>query len=261
MGRKYVFFDIDNTLVSYSGGVSHIPSKTRDALRLLRDNGHIAAVATGRSIFLTHLVAKDLSIDTLICAGGADIFCCDERIHQAWLPDAVTTELKRFALSRKDAISAAVDDRFIYSSHSAVEEWRKYFFKQAGYDCLRAIGELRRASIGYLMTPPPLSGDYGVFTSPPPGVIVEHMRNFVELRPSGATKWRGITRVLQHLGASESDVVTFGDGPNDVEMLSRSPISAAVESACDDAKAAATLVTDDIDAGGIFKACAQLGLI
>ena len=43
MGRRYVFFDIDGTLVSYAGGTGHIPDATRRAVELLRRNGHVPA--------------------------------------------------------------------------------------------------------------------------------------------------------------------------------------------------------------------------
>ena len=52
MRRKYVFFDIDHTLLSHVG-TSHIPPETREALRLLKANGHVPALATGRGAFLT----------------------------------------------------------------------------------------------------------------------------------------------------------------------------------------------------------------
>ena len=68
---KYIFFDIDNTLVSHKGS-PHVPPETREAVKLLRHAGHIPAIATGRGAFLSRLVAQEFGIDCLVfwrCSG------------------------------------------------------------------------------------------------------------------------------------------------------------------------------------------------
>ena len=44
--RKILFFDIDGTLWTMDG---HIPASTREAIRKVRDNGHLVFINSGRS--------------------------------------------------------------------------------------------------------------------------------------------------------------------------------------------------------------------
>ena len=260
MGRKYVFFDIDHTLVSYAGE-KHIPPETREAVRRLREAGHVPAIAMGRGEFLSRRVANELDIGLLVCANGGHIFNGDAELYSAWLPEGALAALRE-TTARFPGETAALGERYIYMD-AANPEWERYFTFQAGYPCLRPLAEMTRALMGYLMMPPEeaAKGDYGLFSEPPEGVRLEFMHGFVEARPAGTTKWRGIELAARHLGAGTEDVVTFGDGVNDVEMLRNAPVSVAVGRSDPQAKEAASLVTDDIDAGGILKACLELGLI
>ena len=58
----YIFFDIDNTLVSHKV-ISHIPPETLEAVNMLKSAGHIPAIATGRGGFLTFTTAQVFGID------------------------------------------------------------------------------------------------------------------------------------------------------------------------------------------------------
>ena len=69
---KYIFFDIDNTLISHKGS-PHVPPETREAVNLLRKAGHVPAIATGRGAFLSMTTAKDFGITDLVCSGGAQV--------------------------------------------------------------------------------------------------------------------------------------------------------------------------------------------
>ena len=67
--------------------------------------------------------------------------------------------------------------------------------------------------------------------------------------------------MIRTLGASLDDVIAFGDGPNDSDMLRNANIGVAVGICSEEARNAADYVCDDIDDGGILKACKYLGLI
>ena len=258
MRRRYIFFDIDNTLVSHVG-TSHVPPETREALRRLRDAGHVPAIATGRGGFLTRRVAEELGVELLVCADGAQLLNGEETLETSWLPEPALASFLRIA-REQPAMTAALDEEYIYTLNDT-GEFRDYFDAQAGRPCIRPLGEMRRALLCYLMAAPPLPGGCGIFSDPPEGVVLEHMRYFVEARAAGTSKWLGIRRVMERLGAALDDVIVFGDGPNDVEMLRLAPVGVAVGRACAAAKEAADLVAGDIDEGGILRACADLGLL
>ena len=121
------------------------------------------------------------------------------------------------------------------------------------------MAELSRAFLMYSFSPDPSASP--LFREPIEGVVLDRTQHFIEARPAGTSKWRGILEAARRLGFAPGDVVAFGDGANDAEMLRGASVGVAVGGAPDAVKAAADLVTDDIDAGGILRACAELGLI
>lgn len=256
---KYIFFDIDNTLVSHSG-ISHIPDSTREAINLLRKAGHIPAIATGRGEFLSRSVAHEFGIDYLVCSGGAQIMAHGMEIFRTYFPDDMLDDFRDIAARFPDK-TAAIDDKYLYAGR-AFGAYYEYFNAQAGYNCIRPLTELKRAIICYMMVRPELlTHEHGLFMTPPENIRLELMRDFTEARCAGTSKWQGIEKLIEHEGADIHDVIVFGDGPNDVEMISRANIGVAVGRSSESVKNVANYVCDDIDNGGILKACKHLGLI
>lgn len=256
---KYIFFDIDNTLVSHIG-TSHIPPQTLKAISLLKEAGHVPAIATGRGAFLSRSVAREFGIEYLVCSGGSQVIAKGNEIFSSWFPDDKLGSFIKTASDFPDR-TAAIDDRYLYASN-AFSDFFGYFNAQAGYDCIRPLSELRHAIICYIMLPSRVLGpEHGMFFSCPEGVRLELMRDFTEARCAGSSKWDGIERLIDHEGADIDDVIVFGDGPNDVEMIERASIGVAVGRSSGSAKGAADYVCDDIDAGGILSACEYLGLV
>lgn len=256
---KYIFFDIDGTLVSHAG-TSHIPDATREAINLLKACGHIPAIATGRGLFLAKTAAEEFGINYLVCSGGAQIEVNGEEIYSAWLPDEY---IQSFCVTAKKfpEISAAIDDKYLYAGQ-AFRPFYAYFNSQAGYDCIKPLNELTHAIICYLMlSHKNITSEHGIFYSPPEGVKLELMHAFTEARSKNSSKWDGIKFLMQNQGADINDVIVFGDGPNDIEMLQRAKIGVAVGRSSESVKNAADYVCEDIDDGGILKACKYLGLI
>ena len=77
----------------------------------------------------------------------------------------------------------------------------------------------------------------------------------------GGGKVSGIQEYLNAAGISREEIIAFGDGENDIEMLRFAGIGVAMGNAVDGAKAAADYVTADIDDDGIEKALKHFGLI
>lgn len=256
MGPKYVFFDVDGTLVSHVG-TSHIPGATRRAVALLRQNGHIPAIATARSSFLTRRVARELDIDLLVCCNGAHILNGTEVLSASWISDEALRLFRRAAPCCSDH-PAAIDDRYVYTEDQD-QEFRDYLNGQAGYSCIRPFTRLHRAFLLYAFS----SGPWlpAVLETASQDLALERTSHFTEARPAGTSKWAGILTVVRRFDAAPGDVVVFGDGTNDVEMLRSASVGVAVGGAPDAVKAAADLVTNDIDEGGILRACIDLGLI
>ncbi len=260
----YIFFDIDNTLISHRG-ISHIPPQTLEAVSLLRKVGHSPAIATGRGAFLSFSTANAFSISDLVCSGGAQVFAHGQEIHRSIFPPEHIPSFRSIA-SKFPTHSAAIDTTYLYASQ-AFSPYFSYFNSQAGYNCIKPLRELSQPIICYLMIHPAnLTPEHGLFYSPPDGVRLELMNAFTEARSADSSKWSGIEKFIAHVGASLDEVIAFGDGPNDIEMIARAKIGVAVPSyehpeSFGKVKKVADYVSDDIDNGGILKACKDLRLI
>ena len=84
---------------------------------------------------------------------------------------------------------------------------------------------------------------------------------FCDVMPSEGGKDAGVRILMDALGLAPEECVAFGDGGNDVDMFGAVGTSVAMGNGGAEAKAAATYVTDHIDADGFWNACVRLGLL
>ena len=84
---------------------------------------------------------------------------------------------------------------------------------------------------------------------------------FTDVIAGGVDKSVGIDKVLAYEGLSLDDAMAFGDGGNDVTMLSHVPYGIAMGNACDELKRVSAYVTDSVDEDGVEKALRHFGLI
>ena len=75
----------------------------------------------------------------------------------------------------------------------------------------------------------------------------------LEISPAGVTKDSGLALLCEHLGVDRADVVAFGDGANDVEMLTWAGTSWAVGNAVAQAREAADHVAESNDDDGVAQ--------
>ena len=75
----------------------------------------------------------------------------------------------------------------------------------------------------------------------------------VELAPFGITKAKTLEDLCDHLGVARSQVMAFGDMPNDIEMLSWAGHGVAMGNALGSVKAIAAAVTEAVDDDGVAR--------
>ena len=73
----------------------------------------------------------------------------------------------------------------------------------------------------------------------------------IDLANNGLTKLSGLKMVMEMYGVSPEQVMAFGDGENDVEMISYAGFGVAMANACPDAKAAADYIARSNDEDGV----------
>ena len=83
----------------------------------------------------------------------------------------------------------------------------------------------------------------------------------IDITPKGGGKATGIKQYLEQNNLKQEEVMAFGDGENDIDMLKYAGIGVAMGNASAHVKACADYVTDTVDNGGILKALQHFNLI
>lgn len=94
-----------------------------------------------------------------------------------------------------------------------------------------------------------------------PGVVVSSSTyNNLEINAPQAHKGAALARFAEMKGLSLADCIAFGDGLNDLTMVSMAGIGVAMANACAQVKEAAARLTCSNDEDGVALALAELGL-
>lgn len=260
MKRKYLFFDVDGTLIP-KGYIDKVPPSTARALATLKENGHFLALATGRSQYSVIDTAKKLGIDNIVSDGGNGLTVNGELFAIEPLEKQLMLQVVNACLARDYPICVSVDNTPNFYSHSDAFNTQNLWGRvQCGqYNVIdnldyNSFPEIHKLLIGID------ADEEQNFVNSYAGLIyarynVEH----IIIEPEN--KFAGIEAMMKHLDFPMEDVVVFGDAWNDYEMFEKSPFSVAMGNAIPELKAIADFVTTDCDADGIEHACKHFGWI
>lgn len=248
---KFFFFDIDGTLLSE---IDHqLPESTKKTLKILKENGHFVAIATSRPYCLTYEIANEIGIDNYVCDGGDGIVINNKIIELLPLKLSDCLSLVKETLKHDILIATSIDntnnryspdDRFINAYPNlkhAFDFVTKEDFHILEVQAIHKMCILCSKDEEYKIPSLQKVSHYRIDEK---CILVEAMY-----------KYDGILKMMRYLNANEKDVVVFGDGINDIDMLEKAPISIAMGNAKDEVKNASKYVTDKASKDGIYKAC------
>lgn len=259
MEKKILFFDIDGTLYNSN---KELPQATREAIDAARANGHEVAIATGRSPYFLEEVAKELAVDSYVSFNGQYVVYKGKLISGSPLPLETMERMVDMAY-KEDSPLVFLDDEKMSSTintHEVQVSMDSLFYPMPTV-----------APKAYSLKP-----IYQILLYGDAAVEADYRKAFPELHfirwheysldviNKGVSKAYGIEQFLKHTDFEAKDVVVFGDGLNDREMLeafSERGTSVAMGNGVDEAKRAATFVTDHVDHDGLSKAMKKIGLI
>ena len=84
---------------------------------------------------------------------------------------------------------------------------------------------------------------------------------FTDVVPKGSSKRVGIDKMLEHFQIALDECMAFGDGGNDIQMLSHVGIGVAMGNATDEVKSFANYITSSVDDDGVYKALKHFNVI
>ena len=260
---KLVFFDIDETL--YVKNKALVPPSVYTALRQLKQRGIAIGIATGRTrgIFppVINALIEQVGIETMVTING------QHNSHQGVLIERHPIERSRieqviaFLEQQRITYGFVSHEGLAVSDNSAIMQRAlspistryvidpDYYQKHEIYQMLAFYSAQDEALI---------QGS---------GILGDDLKTLrwhadcVDLLDKTGSKARGIDTIARHLGYCPSNVMAFGDGINDMEMLAHVGLGVAMGNAIDELKHIAHYVTSDIEDDGIFNALAHFGLV
>ena len=254
---KAAFFDIDGTLLSHK--TRSVPRSARAAMDMLHERGILCVAATGRQMCeMEKLPTADLPFDAYITLNGQMILDAQKKILHG-VP--VTGPVRDFL------VDAFVEKRFPISMVTRDKMYLNYV-----NDLVREVHE---SIISGLPPVKPWSGEdiyqVCIYMKDEDKSLLDAISGACEITrwhyggfdviAYGGGKIRGIQHFLEWHNLTREEIIAFGDGENDVEMLRFAGIGVAMGNAVPEAMAVADYVTADIDDDGIAKALTYYGLI
>jgi len=247
---KAIFFDVDGTLVSHTQRC--VPEGTRAALAALKARGIQCVVATGRPAQeLPNLPVADIPFDGYITLNGQT--CYDRDMHLIASNPITGAGLERVIrmFCEKERPTALVDRRGMYINYE------NDLVRRAMADVSTAVPEIRPydgADIYQAVVFVEGDEDAEIAAMLPDCQITRWNPRGIDILPGDGGKVSGIRRYLEHHGIDRTEIMAFGDGDNDKEMLAYAGIGVAMGNAVDSAKAQADYITAGVDDDGIAKA-------
>ncbi|WP_338471702.1 Cof-type HAD-IIB family hydrolase [Niallia sp. XMNu-256] len=256
--QSIIFFDIDGTLLNDE---KEMPKTAKDAIYKLKENGHIVAIATGRAPFMFEKLRAELEIDTYVSYNGQYVVLNGEVLYTNPLKieplERLTEEALRhnhpvLYMDHKDMKANVPEHPFIYES---IRSLRIEQFPT--HDPSYYKGRPLYQSIIFCE-----AGEEQFYQEKFPDFdFIRWHPVSVDVIPTGGSKANGIEKITEKLGFSRERQFAFGDGPNDVEMLSRIYNSVAMGNADESLKSVAKYVTKSVDDNGIQYGLQMVGLL
>ena len=260
--KKILFFDIDGTLYEFEKG---IPESAREALKLLKENGHIIILCTGRPVSTVFQEVLSLPHDGIISGAGTRVEYGDKILRNELLPNEllrqVVPRLEKagciVVLEGPEYLSCRMDSE-VFSSFLIVERLREEYPERLKEldpmtDRASKITVRIRDKEAFERMVPELSRAFEL-------ARYEKLP-YTEMMPKGISKADGIRILLEELEIPLKNTYAFGDGPNDVEMLQYVEYGTAMGNAEAQVLAMAPYKTEGMWEDGIYHALKRYGLI
>ena len=254
---KAVFFDVDGTLLSHRQ--NDVPKSTRDALHKLREKGILTVIATGRHMIeFSNLPVGDMDFDGYLMLNGQLILDSNRSVYAGTPIDEGEMKILAGIFKRKKIPFALVgaNHRYInYVDDTVVRTQTEV------KGIIPDVGEYRGEKIYQILAFVPDDEKRVLEELLDECSITTWNDTGIDIIPKGGGKAVGIQKFLDENGLDRSEIMAFGDGENDIDMLKFAGIGVAMGNGGDAVKAAADYVTDSVDENGIENALRHFGLI
>lgn len=252
--KKYIFFDIDGTLTTPL--TAEFPESTKKAIRLLQENGHFVAIATGRIQKDAKEVADALGIHSFVSDGGNGVTIDGNILSSEGLPlSSCFKLLEEIDGENHPWAVAPKNEKYCITPFPHYLEKVTYPYYdvdvQEDFD-FHSLKEVRKIFIACTAETQKEILLHGL-------PMVWFRKDTMLVEP--VQKEKGIFEIQKRFDVPDEDIVVFGDGMNDRSMFRKEWTRIAMGNAKEELKALASYVTSRADEDGIYKACKHFNWI
>lgn len=265
LAPRLVVSDVDGTLIN---SADRVPQRLRDVIARLDSEGVAMALATGRPARWIFTVLDQLSVRPVcVCANGAVLYDSASdtiiKAHTLGSPEMNTiVATAREAMAEHGGISVAVEragasaydlinelflvtPQYVHAwdtkEHGVVEEEEALNHPATKLLLRSDVLESRQM---FDIIRPVIPEDLAHVTFSVSGGLLE-------VAAPGVNKSLGVSLLAEMHGVAQSDVICFGDMPNDIEMLQWAGRGVAMGNARPEVKNVADFVTETNENAGV----------
>lgn len=255
--KNLIFFDWDDTVYDSKNQV--LPEENKQVLKELKENEEVLiGIASGRAAF--YFKNFDIDWDIYVTNNGQYAKVNETIIYENKVKDEFKNELIDWAKKHGGSVISIHSELGVQHSNRPTQ---RSILEHDSYHRIQVYGphqeNLPYAHILIMAYDPKYDGELEHIY---PNYIFHRYNGYmVDVIPKGLTKFDAIIKVADYLKVKHEDIIAFGDGMNDLEMIEGVGIGIAMGNAEDALKEKAKLITDRYDQAGLRKALVQLKLL
>ncbi|MDF2588353.1 MAG: HAD-superfamily hydrolase, subfamily [Anaerocolumna sp.] len=262
MNKKIIFFDIDGTLYDPEIGV---PKSTQDGIKMLKENGHIPIICTGRTRPMIPEYLINIGFDGIVAGAGTYVEYKGELVHHKYVDDSYATDILPLLKEKNVKYVIEGPKNIYYDKYDKSKEYEfiREIAKTLGNNIVKPLQEE-----SYIMNKITcsLTKDSDIESILPIleekfDLICHEGSNLIELAMKGYNKAVGIQKLIHFLQIDKSNTYAFGDSTNDLEMLQYVEYGIAMGNAYPEVLKMSKYTTKSIKDDGIYHGLKEFGLI
>jgi Cof subfamily protein (haloacid dehalogenase superfamily) len=257
MDKKIVFFDIDGTLLNKQ---NVIPQSTKDAIKTLRENGVYVAIATGRAPKMFEDILKELNINSYISNNGQYVVFEGKTIYTNPMQTEALHMLAEDAANLKHPMLFTNEKNVVVTDENHPHINESYLHLGLDYPAVNKSYYKEHDLFQCCVFCEQKDEEFYLNKYPQFDFIRWHEFS-IDVLPKGGSKAQGIEKMLELTGFTKENTYAFGDGLNDLEMISFVGTGVAMGNAVEELKQVANHVTTSSCEDGIYNALRTFELI
>jgi len=223
--KNLIFFDVDGTLVTRKGNGYLIPESTTLALKLLRENGSLCFINSGRTRACMEDIILNMDVCGFVCGCGTYIRTGDNVLLSHTIPHSLGNKVLK-DLEQCNIEWLLEGQEFIYYSNRPYKT-RLNRLKEEHLKTFPGICKVLLPEDAHdlffdkfcICTTPGCNFEYFQDKYNKEFTFIDRVDSFFEVVPSGYSKATGMQFLMDYFGIPAENTYAAGDSTNDLPMI------------------------------------------